>query len=144
MLCQKDDFLQTLQTNIATVVRQGDSLSPEVIDERLRDLQKELVKKANQKDDYDAIADEILRLREMRKQAEVDSVVKPFYPFDAYNPIGKVDIFAAKVRDFCDAIKEGRPAPIPGEEILYNQAICDGIYRSARLGEEVKIEIPEI
>ena len=60
MLCQKDDFLQTLQTNIATVVRQGDSLSPEVIDERLRDLQKELVKKANQKDDYDAIADEIL------------------------------------------------------------------------------------
>ena len=76
MLCQKDDFLQTLQTNIATVVRQGDSLSPEVIDERLRDRQKELVKKANQKDDYDAIADEILRLREMRKQAEVDSVVK--------------------------------------------------------------------
>ena len=75
---------------------------------------------------------------------EVDSVVKPFYPFDAYNPIGKVDIFAAKVRDFCDAIKENRPAPIPGEEILYNQAICDGIYRSARLGEEVKIEIPEI
>ena len=31
---------------------------------------------ANQKDDYDAIADEILRLRDMRKQTEVDSVVK--------------------------------------------------------------------
>ena len=76
MLCQKDDFLQTQQANIATVVRQGDSLSPEVIDKRLRDLQKELVKKANQKDDYDAIADEILWLRDMRKQAEVDSVVK--------------------------------------------------------------------
>ena len=54
----------------------ADSLSPEVIDERLRDLQKELVKKANQKDDNDAIAEEILRLRDMRKQAEVDSVVK--------------------------------------------------------------------
>ena len=52
------------------------TLSPEVIDERLRELQKELVKMANQKDDYDAIADEILRLRDMRKQAEVDSVVK--------------------------------------------------------------------
>ena len=39
-------------------------------------VQKELVKKANQKADYDAIADEILRLRDMRKQAEVDSVVK--------------------------------------------------------------------
>lgn len=76
VLCQKDDFLQTLQTNIATVVKQGDTLSPEVIDERLRELQKELLKKANQKDDYDAIADEILRLRDMRKQAEVDSVVR--------------------------------------------------------------------
>ena len=76
VLCQKDDFLQTLQTNIATVVKQGGTLSPEVIDERLRELQKELVKKANQKADYDAIADEILRLRDMRKQSEVDSVVK--------------------------------------------------------------------
>lgn len=29
-----------------------------------------------QKDDYDAIADEILRLRDQRRQAEVDSVIK--------------------------------------------------------------------
>ena len=76
VLCKKDDFLKTLQANIATVIKQGDTLSPEVIDERLRELQKELVKMANQKDDYDTIADEILRLRDMRKQAEVDSVVK--------------------------------------------------------------------
>ena len=48
-------------------------MSPEVIDERLQELQKELLKKANQKDDYDAIADEILRLRDMCKQAEVNS-----------------------------------------------------------------------
>jgi site-specific DNA recombinase len=34
------------------------------------------LKKVNQKDDYDAITDEILRLRDMRKQAEVDSVIK--------------------------------------------------------------------
>ena len=34
------------------------------------------MKKANQKADYDAIADEILRLRDMQKHAEVDSVVK--------------------------------------------------------------------
>ena len=73
VLCEKDDFLKTLQSNIATVIRQGDTLFPEVIDERLQELQKELLKKANQKDDYDAIADEILRLRDMRKQAEVNS-----------------------------------------------------------------------
>ena len=74
----------------------------------------------------------------------IDSVVQPVIPFDAYEAPGSRDIFKMKVRDFCDAIKENRPAPIPGEEILYNQAICDGIYRSARSGEEVKIEIPEI
>lgn len=76
VLCQKDDFLKTLRANIATVVLQGDTLSPEVIDERLNKLQKDLLKKVNQKDDYDAIADEILRLRDQRRQAEVDSVIK--------------------------------------------------------------------
>ncbi len=47
-----------------------------LFDERLWKLQKELLKKANQKDDYDAVANEILRLRDMRRQAEVDSVIK--------------------------------------------------------------------
>ena len=51
-------------------------LSPEVIDEQLHDLQRELLRKANQKEDYDAIANEIIRLKDMRKQSEVDSVVK--------------------------------------------------------------------
>ena len=76
VLCQKDDFLQTQWANIATVVLQGDALSPEVIDEQLNKLKKELLKKINQKDDYDAIADEILRLLDQRRQAEVDSVIK--------------------------------------------------------------------
>lgn len=35
--------------------------------------QKELIKKANSKQDYDAIADEILRLREQKEKSEVDS-----------------------------------------------------------------------
>lgn len=75
---------------------------------------------------------------------QIDSVVEPSYSFDAYEGPGGRDIFKMKVRDYIDAIKEGRPAPIPGEEILYNQAICDGIYRSAHLGKEVDIVIPEI
>ena len=43
-----------------------------------------------------------------------------------------------------DAIKNGGPAPIPSSEILYNQAIIDGIVKSAELGKEIQIEIPEI
>lgn len=57
---------------------------------------------------------------------------------------GWEDCFVKKVRGFCDAVINNLPAPIPGEEILYNQAICDGIYRSSILRKEVDIEIPAI
>ena len=43
-----------------------------------------------------------------------------------------------------DAIKNGGTAPVPTSQILYNQAIIDGIARSAELGREVEIVIPEI
>lgn len=44
------------------------------IDERLQRLQKELLKKANNKEAYDEIADEIFALREKRQQASMDTV----------------------------------------------------------------------
>ena len=53
-------------------------------------------------------------------------------------------LFFQKVRSFVDACREGRPAPVPSSQILYNQAIIDGISRSAELGREIEIEIPEI
>lgn len=56
----------------------------------------------------------------------------------------KVNIFYEKVRDFVVSIKEGKEAPIPAEEILYNQAIIDGVLRSSELGAEVAINIPEL
>jgi predicted dehydrogenase len=55
-----------------------------------------------------------------------------------------VKIFAEKVKDFVNAIQEGRQAPIPGSQIVRNQAIIDGILRSAAIGREVEIEIPEL
>lgn len=57
---------------------------------------------------------------------------------------GNLDIFYEKVRDFVVAVKEGRPAPIPGETIVRNQAVIDGILRSSETGREVAIEIPAI
>ena len=39
--------------------------------------------------------------------------------------------------------REGRPAPIPGEQIVRNQAVIDGILRSAEQRREGEIEIPE-
>ena len=52
--------------------------------------------------------------------------------------------FYHKVRVFLDAVKNGGPSPVPSSEIIYNQAIIDGIVKSNKLGREVVIEIPEI
>lgn len=51
----------------------ADTISPDSIQSRLDELQKELVRKANSKQDYDAIADEIFTLSEQILQAEVDT-----------------------------------------------------------------------
>jgi Predicted dehydrogenases and related proteins len=53
-------------------------------------------------------------------------------------------LFYKKVRSFLDAVKNGDPAPVPSSQILYNQAIIDGICKSADLGHEIEINIPEI
>ena len=53
-------------------------------------------------------------------------------------------MFYGKVRSFLDAIKNGGSAPVPSSQIIYNQAIIDGIIRSNELGHEIEIEIPEI
>ncbi|MGI6316408.1 MAG: Gfo/Idh/MocA family protein [Christensenellales bacterium] len=52
----------------------------------------------------------------------------------------KGDLFQAKVRAFVDAVKTGGPAPIPTSQIIYNQAIIDGIIRSAACGHEVETD----
>ena len=52
--------------------------------------------------------------------------------------------FDKKIRTFLDACKNGTAAPVPSSEILYNQAILDGIAKSSELGREVEIVIPEV
>ena len=53
-------------------------------------------------------------------------------------------LFYKKCRSFLDAIANGESAPIPTSQILYNQAIIDHIVKSAELGKEVEVVIPEI
>ncbi|THF74750.1 Gfo/Idh/MocA family protein [Cohnella fermenti] len=53
-----------------------------------------------------------------------------------------LNLFDEKVRDFAEAVRDGRPAPIPGEQILIQQAIIDGVLRSSELRREVGIELP--
>ena len=73
ILTERDFFLKTLQQNIAKAVVGADTLSPDGIQARLEELQKELIKKADNKQDYDAIADEIFRLRDQKEKSQLDS-----------------------------------------------------------------------
>ena len=62
-------------------------------------------------------------------------------------PIQKNDgpsLFEKKVRAFIDACKNGGSAPVPTSQIIINQAILDGICKSAELGREIEVTIPEI
>ena len=53
-------------------------------------------------------------------------------------------LFYDKIRSFLDAVKDGGTAPVPTSQIIYNQAILDGIVKSSKAGREIEIEIPEI
>jgi len=53
----------------------------------------------------------------------------------------KTDLFYLKIRSFVDAVLTGGKAPVPTSEILYNQAIIDGIIRSVACGHEVETDL---
>ncbi len=57
---------------------------------------------------------------------------------------GDSNLFDKKIRSFLDAVITGGKAPVPTSQIIYNQAIIDGIFRSSEAGHEVTVEIPEI
>ena len=49
-----------------------------------------------------------------------------------------------KISTFLDACRNGTEAPVPIDQIIYNQAIIYGIVESAKRGEEVKLNFDEI
>ena len=65
--------------------------------------------------------------------SQVETVI-PMLPND--------DLWQGKIRSFLDASKNGTPAPVPSSQILYNQAILDGISKSSALGREIELNIP--
>ena len=76
MLGDKSSYQAQLQFNIASVIRASQATSVENIDEKLMALQQELIQKAQSKEAYDEIADEIFRLRELRQKTTVDTAAR--------------------------------------------------------------------
>ena len=92
MILDKSGYMKMLQENIATVIRNDASASTDDIDAKLLELQKELLQKANNRDDYDSIAEEIFQLRELKAKSETDSVIR--------------DEKLSRITELCDFLKE--------------------------------------
>ena len=76
LLGDREGYQRQLQQNIAAVIRTSAAAPNDSIDEKLIELQQELLKKVNSKEAYDEIADEIFRLRELKQQTAVDTVAR--------------------------------------------------------------------
>lgn len=74
VLGSKNDMIAALEENIATVLALDDETSMESIDAKLEELQQELLKRANARQDYDDLADEIDCQREKKQKVMADNV----------------------------------------------------------------------
>lgn len=59
-------------------------------------------------------------------------------------PPPNLDLFREENLDFARAIREGRPSPIPPEEMLITNVIIQGLIDSAQSGREVAVSVPEV
>ena len=73
LLANKEPFLSTLQKNIATVLNEENDNTTDDIDRKLEGLQQQLLIQAKSKNDYEDVADEIYRLRELKQNALVEN-----------------------------------------------------------------------
>ncbi|MET3643871.1 recombinase zinc beta ribbon domain-containing protein [Streptococcus gallinaceus] len=71
----KQDVIEQLSENLTKAITLTDALSPDAIQMRLDELQQRLIQSAQNKENYDALADEIYRLKE-QKQAAQTSLAK--------------------------------------------------------------------
>ena len=94
LLDDKSTYQAQLQQNIAKVIREAQKNTADDIDEQLMEHQKELLKKANNKEAYDEIADQIFELREQREKCTVDTAAR--------------DAQIARINDLQDFIKQQR------------------------------------
>ena len=72
-LGNRENMMTILQENVEAVIRQENETSSEGIEAKLLELQKELLKLANSKKDYNSVADEIDRLWELKQNALAES-----------------------------------------------------------------------
>lgn len=76
MLGSKSTYKEQLQKNLMQVLRNDTSAQKDRIAERLLVLQQELLNRANNREAYDDVAEEIFHLRELQQQTDSDETTK--------------------------------------------------------------------
>ena len=76
VLGNKDNYLKLLIENIETVLHENADKPTIDIDEKLEELQMELLRLANSKEDYDDVAEEIYRLRELKQEVMMKNAAR--------------------------------------------------------------------
>ena len=76
MLGAKSTYKEQLQKNLMQVLRNDTSAQKDRIAERLLVLQQELLNRANNREAYDDVAEEIFHLRELQRQTDSDETTK--------------------------------------------------------------------
>ena len=76
MLGAKTTYKKQLQKNLMLVLQNDTSAQKDRIAERLLVLQQELLNRANNREAYDDVAEEIFHLRELQQQTDSDETTK--------------------------------------------------------------------
>src|SRR5690625_198147 len=76
MMRNKGNYLKILIETIETVLNENADKPTADIDEKLEELQMELLRLANSKEDYDDVADEIYRLRELKQEVMLKNATR--------------------------------------------------------------------
>ena len=70
---EKGDYFKVLEENIIEVLNNKYDETVEEVDDQLHELQKKLYQVANQKNDYERIADQIFMLREKKQELLIEN-----------------------------------------------------------------------
>ena len=76
MLGNSDEYLKKLKINLKTVIHLANPQSAEALAERMQQLQQELIDRTESGENYDELAEEILRLRELQEQTVMDDTAR--------------------------------------------------------------------
>jgi hypothetical protein len=54
-----------------------------------------------------------------------------------------IELFRREEIAFADAVREGKPSPIPADQMVMTNVIIQGLIDSSAAGHEVAVKVPE-